>query len=131
MLSEGARFALRLCCGSADLRRRREWPRGSRRRGDRGDQDRRARRCRSAVRSRLADAPRSAGGTGAMRILAAIVTYNRMALLERCIDHVRAQTRSPDRLIVINNSSTDGTAEMLEAKGVDYLTQPNLGSAGG
>jgi rhamnopyranosyl-N-acetylglucosaminyl-diphospho-decaprenol beta-1,3/1,4-galactofuranosyltransferase len=66
-----------------------------------------------------------------MRILAAIVTYNRMALLERCIDHVRAQTRPPDRLIVINNSSPDGTVEMLEAKGVDYLTQPNLGSAGG
>ena len=66
-----------------------------------------------------------------MRILAAIVTYNRMALLERCVDHVLSQTRPPDRLLVINNSSPDGTVDMLERKGVDYVTQPNLGSAGG
>jgi rhamnopyranosyl-N-acetylglucosaminyl-diphospho-decaprenol beta-1,3/1,4-galactofuranosyltransferase len=66
-----------------------------------------------------------------MKILAAIVTYNRMALLERCIDHVLGQTRPPDRLLVINNSSPDGTAEMLERRGVDFVTQPNLGSAGG
>jgi rhamnopyranosyl-N-acetylglucosaminyl-diphospho-decaprenol beta-1,3/1,4-galactofuranosyltransferase len=66
-----------------------------------------------------------------VKILAAIVTYNRKALLERCIDHIRAQTRPPDRLLVINNSSSDGTVEMLDAKGVDYVTQPNLGSAGG
>jgi GT2 family glycosyltransferase len=66
-----------------------------------------------------------------VRILAAIVTYNRMALLERCIDHVRGQSRPPDGLLVINNSSPDGTVEMLERKGVDYVTQSNVGSAGG
>jgi GT2 family glycosyltransferase len=44
---------------------------------------------------------------------------------------VLAQTRPPDRLLVINNSSTDGTVEMLEKKKVGYVTQPNLGSAGG
>jgi GT2 family glycosyltransferase len=66
-----------------------------------------------------------------VRILAAIVTYNRMALLERCVDHVRAQTRPPDGLLVINNSSPDDTAGMLTRKGVDFVTQPNVGSAGG
>jgi len=66
-----------------------------------------------------------------MKILAAIVTYNRVHLLERCIDHVRAQTRPPDRLLVVNNSSSDGTVEMLKQKCVDFVTQPNLGSAGG
>lgn len=66
-----------------------------------------------------------------MKILAAIVTYNRRRLLERCIDHVLAQTRQPDDLIVINNSSPDDTTEMLERKGIKYVTQPNLGSAGG
>jgi GT2 family glycosyltransferase len=66
-----------------------------------------------------------------MKILAAIVTYNRAALLERCVDHVRAQTRQPDGLIVVNNSSPDDTVGMLERKGVDYVTQPNVGSAGG
>lgn len=66
-----------------------------------------------------------------MRILAAIVTYNRAQLLERCIHHLHSQTRSPDDLLVINNSSTDGTTEMLDAKRVKYVTQPNVGSAGG
>ncbi|HEX8532554.1 MAG TPA: glycosyltransferase [Allosphingosinicella sp.] len=66
-----------------------------------------------------------------MRILAAIVTYNRSKLLERCVDHVLAQTRKPDGLIVINNSSTDDTEAMLRRKGVDFITQPNLGGAGG
>ena len=66
-----------------------------------------------------------------MKILAAIVTYNRRALLERCIDHVRSQNRPPDRLLVINNSSPDDTIEMLNRKRVDHVTQPNVGSAGG
>jgi GT2 family glycosyltransferase len=66
-----------------------------------------------------------------VKILAAIVTYNRMVLLERCIDHIRAQSRAPDGLLVVNNSSPDATVEMLEGKGVDYVTQPNVGSAGG
>ena len=66
-----------------------------------------------------------------MRILAAVVTYNRMQLLERCIEGIRAQSRRPDGLLVVNNSSSDGTVVMLERKGVDYVTQPNSGSAGG
>jgi GT2 family glycosyltransferase len=66
-----------------------------------------------------------------MKILAAIVTYNRSKLLERCIDHVLAQTRKPDGLVVINNSSTDDTEEMLQRKGVEFVTQANLGGAGG
>ncbi len=66
-----------------------------------------------------------------MKILAAIVTYNRVQLLQRCIDHLRGQVRPPDDLLVINNSSTDGTTEMLDAKRVKYVTQPNVGSAGG
>jgi rhamnopyranosyl-N-acetylglucosaminyl-diphospho-decaprenol beta-1,3/1,4-galactofuranosyltransferase len=66
-----------------------------------------------------------------MRVLAAIVTYNRVKLLERCIDHVRGQTRAPDGVIVINNSSPDDTEEMLTRKGVPFITQPNVGGAGG
>lgn len=66
-----------------------------------------------------------------MRILAAVVTYNRMVLLERCVDALRAQTRPADAVLIINNSSPDDTVAMLERKGVPYVTQPNLGSAGG
>jgi rhamnopyranosyl-N-acetylglucosaminyl-diphospho-decaprenol beta-1,3/1,4-galactofuranosyltransferase len=66
-----------------------------------------------------------------VRILAAVVTHNRRDLLERCVDHLRAQTRVPDGIIVINNASTDGTVEMLDAKGIAHIDQANLGSAGG
>ena len=66
-----------------------------------------------------------------MKILAAIVTHNREKLLARCIDHVRAQTRPADELVVINNGSTDGTLDMLARKDVRVITQDNLGSAGG
>lgn len=66
-----------------------------------------------------------------MRIIAVIVTHNRCNLLSRCIDHVQAQTRPPDALIVINNGSTDDTLAMLAERKVDAITQSNLGSAGG
>lgn len=66
-----------------------------------------------------------------MKILTAIVTHNRSQLLSRCIDHVHAQTRPSDALVVINNGSTDNTLSMLEERQVYVITQANLGSAGG
>ena len=66
-----------------------------------------------------------------MKTLAVIVTHNRCALLIRCIDHLQAQTCSLDAILVINNASTDGTVEMLQGRGIPYVTQENVGSAGG
>jgi len=66
-----------------------------------------------------------------MKIVAALVTHNRRELLGRCIDHLQKQTRLPDEIIVINNSSTDGTDDMLRARDVAFITQQNTGSAGG
>lgn len=66
-----------------------------------------------------------------MKVIACIVTYNRIDLLERCVDGVLAQTRKVDALLVINNGSTDDTVARMAARGVDVLTQENVGSAGG
>ena len=71
-----------------------------------------------------------------MKIYAVIVTFNRLALLKRSIEAVRAQTRTPDSIIVVNNCSTDGTAEYLDglaaAGAVVHLPLPrNVGGAGG
>ena len=66
-----------------------------------------------------------------MKILAAIVTHNRCELLERCIDYLQMQTRLPDLILVINNGSTDATVDMLMRRNIQYITQDNLGSAGG
>lgn len=66
-----------------------------------------------------------------MNILAVVVTHNRRELLGRCLDHLQAQTCPPDAILVINNASTDGTVEMLQSRGIPFITQENVGSAGG
>jgi len=66
------------------------------------------------------------------RILAIVVTFNRLKLLRRCVESLKNQTRKPDEIFVVNNSSTDGTLEYLEKDGgLSYVTQENSGSAGG
>ena len=61
-----------------------------------------------------------------------VVTYNRLALLKKCIDGVRSQTLKPDAIIVINNDSTDGTDIWLASQSdLIVYNQPNLGGAGG
>lgn len=65
------------------------------------------------------------------QILAVVVTYNRCILLSRCIDFLQNQTRSPDAILVINNGSTDSTEAMLVDRAIRYITQDNVGSAGG
>lgn len=66
------------------------------------------------------------------KIAAVVVTYNRLELLKICIDSLRRQTRKLDEIIIVNNSSTDGSLEWLkEQKGLTVITQENSGSAGG
>ena len=71
-------------------------------------------------------------------IAAVLVTYNRQRLLAECLDALLGQTRPLDRIILVDNASTDGTAEWLQAQGytchprIDYLRLPeNRGGAGG
>ncbi len=66
-----------------------------------------------------------------MNIVAVVVTYNRLALLKKCVQAVIEQTRKPDSIIVINNGSTDGTEEWLAGQPVITYTQANNGGAGG
>lgn len=66
-----------------------------------------------------------------MKILAVVVTHNRCTLLSRCIDFLQDQTRQVQEILVINNASTDDTVEMLERRNVPFVTQDNVGSAGG
>lgn len=67
-----------------------------------------------------------------MRIFAFIVTYNRLDSLKRVVCCVRNQTQQIDKLIIINNNSTDGTKEWLDTlEDVEIIHQDNLGGAGG
>ena len=68
-------------------------------------------------------------------VFAVVVTWNRRALLERCLAHLMAQTRPCDGVIVVDNASDDGTAEMLADAWAGRATvvrmATNTGGAGG
>ncbi len=66
-----------------------------------------------------------------MNTIAVVVTHNRHELLARCLDNIQAQVCKPDEVLVINNASSDGTVEMLQQREVLFITQDNVGSAGG
>ncbi len=66
------------------------------------------------------------------KVWAVVVTYNRLQLLQECIDSIRIQSRRPDEVLVVNNGSTDGTKEWLDSQDdLKVIHQENLGGAGG
>ena len=70
-----------------------------------------------------------------VRVAAVVVTYNRLALLRRCLAALDAQTAPLAAVWVIDNASTDGTAQAvlaMERPRIVYRnTGRNLGGAGG
>jgi rhamnopyranosyl-N-acetylglucosaminyl-diphospho-decaprenol beta-1,3/1,4-galactofuranosyltransferase len=68
----------------------------------------------------------------AVRVVAVVVTFNRLPLLRRLVARLR---ELPDvaEILVVDNASTDGTEEWLaSAPGVEHRTLPeNTGGAGG
>ncbi|MED4841407.1 glycosyltransferase family 2 protein [Weizmannia sp. CD-2023] len=70
-------------------------------------------------------------------VCAVIVTYNRLSMLKECIESLLMQTYPVDKILIINNNSTDGTYEFLkEAQkkwGViqAFNLESNIGGAGG
>lgn len=66
------------------------------------------------------------------KILAVIVTYNRVNDLKNCIRSLRSQTFKDFDILVVNNGSTDGTKEYLDSlDNIVKIHQDNLGGAGG
>jgi GT2 family glycosyltransferase len=68
-------------------------------------------------------------------VAAVVVTYNREALLAECLDALLAQSQPLDAIYVIDNASTDGTADLIAsryANSVKYERLPeNIGGSGG
>lgn len=70
------------------------------------------------------------------KVAAIIVTYNRKRMLYKCIDSILNQKNAECDIIIVDNSSTDGTrdyiSDYLELDKIFYCnTEKNLGGAGG
>lgn len=65
------------------------------------------------------------------KVVAIVVTYNRLALLQQCIEALNRQQFRPQEIIVVNNGSTDGTGEWLKTQPVQTISQANLGGSWG
>ncbi|MCX6400451.1 MAG: glycosyltransferase family 2 protein [Propionibacteriales bacterium] len=66
-----------------------------------------------------------------MRVQAVVVTFNRLAMLQRLVPRLQA-VEGLERILVVDNASTDGTGEWLASSGVCFETlATNTGGAGG
>jgi GT2 family glycosyltransferase len=65
-------------------------------------------------------------------VAAVVVTHNRLAMLKDNVAALRKQTRKPDEMIIVNNASTDGTAEWLATQSdLTVIQQGDVGASGG
>ena len=68
------------------------------------------------------------------RVVAVVVTWNRQDLLAESLAALESQTHAPAEIVVVDNASTDGTAELL-ARAYAHLQvvrlTANTGGAGG
>lgn len=71
------------------------------------------------------------------KIAAVVVTYNRLSKLKNVVSAIRAQSRQPDSIVIVDNASTDATAEYLaelaqsEPRVSVLALSENTGGAGG
>ncbi|MFC4784153.1 glycosyltransferase family 2 protein [Nocardioides sp. MAHUQ-72] len=76
----------------------------------------------------------ASGPPRAESVAVVIVTFNRAELLTRMLDGLAAQTRPVDAVYVIDNASTDHTADVLRRDDLPLRvthSEDNLGGAGG
>jgi GT2 family glycosyltransferase len=69
----------------------------------------------------------------APRVCAIVLTFDRWPLLEACLLALRAQSRPPDEVLVVDNASTDDTAALVRERFPEVLlrTLPENGGAAG
>lgn len=64
-----------------------------------------------------------------LRVSACIPVFNGGETLEKAIESVRAQTLAPEEILVVDDGSTDGSAQLAEKLGCKVIRQENRGVA--
>jgi GT2 family glycosyltransferase len=59
-----------------------------------------------------------------------IPNYNGRSLLPRALEALAAQIRQPERILVVDNASTDGSPELAESAGVEVVRRTGNGGFG-
>ena len=68
-----------------------------------------------------------AGGAGALRVSVVIPVRNDAEPLARCLRALAAQTVQPDEVVVVDNGSTDDTAEVARRAGAKVVVEDEQG----
>jgi glycosyltransferase involved in cell wall biosynthesis len=77
---------------------------------------------------RAAVPPQAEPGGGRPRFSVVIPAYNEAAFLGTCIDSLQAQDfREPYEIIVVDNNSTDGTADLARSRGATVVHEARTG----
>ncbi|NBX23632.1 MAG: glycosyltransferase, partial [Microbacteriaceae bacterium] len=53
-----------------------------------------------------------------------IPSLNDAVLLDQCLSALRSQTRLPDEIVVVDNGSTDNTADVAKSFGARVVEEP-------
>lgn len=69
--------------------------------------------------------PPADNGAERSRVVAVVVTFNRLALLQRLLATLRDTTRL-DEILIVDNASTDGTTEWLASRPWDQLVETKV-----
>jgi GT2 family glycosyltransferase len=63
-------------------------------------------------------------------VTAIVPTFNRVKYLPQCLESLLSQSRLPDKIIVVNDGSTDGTRSILRGlSGISVIEQNNSGKS--
>lgn len=71
--------------------------------------------------------PAEAGGTDAHGVTVVIPARDDAVLLDRCLRALARQTRPPAEVIVVDNASTDATAEVARSHGATVVEEQSIG----
>lgn len=66
----------------------------------------------------------------ARQVTVVIPNFDGLALLPRALDALDRQTHQPARVLVVDNASTDGSAELAEERGVEVVRRADNGGFG-